>query len=109
MRGAETPGAMLQPVAQIGQGGPAGVRLVALVGVRLAVQIASADGAEPGAVRAAEDLVGQREDEPVAGPRGEVEPVLGHVRSRQLLDPARALRLVLAKSEILLEDRVAEA
>src|SRR6476646_3407191 len=107
--GAEAPRSMLQTILELGQRRPAGVGLLALVLVRLAVQVETAHGAEPGAVGPAEDLVGQRQDEPVPRPRGQVEPVLDHIRRRQLLDAVRALRLVFAQREILVQDGVAEA
>src|SRR5438067_9220974 len=86
--GAGAPRRMLQPVLELGQGGPAGIGRVDLVLVRLEVQVEPADRTEPGTVRAAEDLVRKRQHEPVAGPARQVEPVLGDVRHRPLLDAA---------------------
>src|SRR5215207_6617196 len=62
--------------------------------MRLAVQVTAADRAKPGAVLAAEDLVGQRQGNGVARPRREVERVVLHVGSRELVRFARAGGLV---------------
>src|ERR1043165_6295380 len=66
--------------------------------MRLDVEVLAADGTEPGAVRVVQDLVGQREDDGVARPRGEVELVVNEVLGRILL-ALRLRRLVLAQAE----------
>src|SRR4051794_16781813 len=81
-RGADAPlgDGRSEPVAELGEGRPPRVGLRLAVLVRLQVEILAADAAESGAVRAAEDLVGKRQDQRVAGPRREVEAVLREVR-----------------------------
>ena len=67
--------------------------------VRLGVEVLAADGTEPGAVGAAEDLVGQRERDRVARPGREVEPVVLEVL-RPLVFALGLRRLVLAQAEL---------
>ena len=77
--------------------------------VRLAVEVLAADGAEPGAVRLAEDLVGQREHHRVAPPPREIELVVCDVGRLELLVSVRILGLILASVDGLVERRVLEA
>src|SRR5207245_5439304 len=88
--------------------GPTGICRRLLVLVRLDVQILAADGAEPGAVGAAQDLVRQRERDRVAGPRREVERLVADVGRAQLLVPGLR-RVVLAPLDRELEHRIREA
>ena len=67
--------------------------------VRFGVEILAADGTEPGAVVAAEDLVGQRQGDRVARPGGQVELVVVEVLGA-LVVRLRLRRLVLAQSEL---------
>jgi hypothetical protein len=60
---------LLEPVLQLRELLPTWVGLLLLVLMRLAVQVASANRAEPDTVLPAEDLVGQRECNGVACPR----------------------------------------
>src|SRR4051794_27970397 len=84
-----------------GEGGPARVGAVDVVLVRLEVEVAAADRAEPRAVGAAEDLLRQGEDERVARPRAEVEALVREVRGLQLLVALGVRRLVLREVEVL--------
>src|SRR4051812_19615989 len=86
----------LQLLPQAFERGPARVGILLAVRVRLHVQILAALRAEAGAVGPAEDLRRQREQERVAGPGREVEPVVDEVRRRQLVGVG-ARRLVLAQ------------
>ena len=72
----------VEPVLELGELRPSAGRGLALVLVRLPVEVAPAHRAEAGAVVAAEDLVRQRERDRVVGPGREVEPVLDEVRRR---------------------------
>src|SRR5437870_4966988 len=69
----------LELISQLRQLRPAWVGLVLLLLVRLAVQVAAAGRAEAGALRLAEDLVREGEDDGVARPGGEVEAVVGDI------------------------------
>ena len=89
--------------------GPALVAAFVLVLVGLDVQVPAADRAEAGAVRAAEDLVGQRERDGVARPGGEVEAVVLEIGRPELLVILRCRRLVLAVVDRDVEAGVAEA
>src|SRR5215211_174509 len=100
---------MLQLVPELAERGPARVGLDLVVRVPLHVEVLPADRAEPGAVGAAEDLVGQPEDERVPRPGGEVETVVHDVRRPQLLGFAGARRLVLPRDDPLLDHRLLEA
>jgi hypothetical protein len=75
--------------------------------VWFAVQVAAAHGAEAGAVRTAEDLVRQGQDQRVPRPGGHVEPTVDEVWRGQLVGVG-ARRLVLTEGEGLLEHSVAE-
>jgi len=76
--------------------------------VRLVVQVLAADLAEPGAVGAAEDLVGQCERDRIAGPGRDGEHVALDVLGRHLL-VVRLLVLVLARPDRQLEHGVTKA
>ena len=76
--------------------------------VRLGIEVLAADGTEPCAVGTTEDLVGQRERDRVACPRGEVEPVVLEVL-RPLVVALGLRRLVLAQTELQRELGVFEA
>jgi hypothetical protein len=80
-----------------------------LVRVRLDVQVFAAHGTKPGAVGTAEDLRRQRQRERIARPRGEVEHVVADVRRAELLVGVVARRVVLARTDATLDDRVGEA
>src|SRR5436190_6565586 len=95
--------------AQALERGPARIGRLLVVHVRLAVQVLAADGAETGAVSAAEDLVRQRERKGVARPRREVEVVVTHVWRSKLLRAVGVRRLILASRDRELEDGVVEA
>src|SRR5262249_21257248 len=101
--------AELGSVAQLLERSPPLVGGRVLVLVRLGVQVATAHGAEPRAVLAAEDLVRQLQRDRIARPRGQVDAVVLDVRAPQLLGGARARRLVLARADRELEDGVGEA
>ena len=94
---------------ELGEGGPARVRLGLAVLVRLVVQVLAADPAEAGAVGLAEDLVRQLERDGVARPRREVELVVVDVDRAQLLVVAGLVRLVLARRDGHVEHGVLEA
>ena len=81
--------------AQLAELLPARVEALLHVLVRLGVEVLAADRAEPGAVGAAEDLIGQRERDCVASPGGEVQPVVLEVL-RPLVFALGLRRLVLA-------------
>src|SRR6185503_15498946 len=102
-------GRRLELLFELGQGGPARVRLGLAVLVRLVVEVLAADRAEAGAVGPAEDLVRQLERDRVARPGREVELVVLDVDRPQLLVVARARRLVLARRDGHLEHGVLEA
>src|SRR2546428_516995 len=72
--------------AELGELGPSRVRL-ALVGVFRArrVEIGAADRAQPRALLAAQDLLGKREGQRVAGPGMEIERVMLDIRRAQLV------------------------
>src|SRR6185312_11936309 len=99
---------VLEVVPQPLERGPARVGLVVLVDMRLVVEVLAANGAETGAVGAAEDLVREREDQRVARPRRQIEAAVDEVRSGQLVGVG-ARGLVLAQAQRLLDDGVAEA
>src|SRR5687767_5671967 len=94
-RGAADDFGRLKAVAELLELSPARVSGLLLVLVRLAVQIATADGTETGAVRAAEDLGREREGDRVTRPAGQIEPVFHEVWSLELLSLARIGCLVL--------------
>src|SRR5262249_22646879 len=98
-----------QLLAQAFERRPARVGRLVLVRVRLLVQVLATGRAEAGAVGAAEDLVRQRERDRVTRPAGQVEAVVDEGRRPQLVRPVRIRRLVLARRDRQLEDRVAEA
>src|SRR5829696_9193885 len=100
---------MLQLLSELAQDGPAGVRLDFVVRVPLDVQVLPAHGAEAGAVRPAEDLVRQPEDERVSRPGRQIEPVVRHVRRTQLVRAAGARRLVLARVDLFFDHRLRQA
>jgi hypothetical protein len=77
--------------------------------VRLAVQVATANGAETRTLGAAEDLVGQRERNGVPRPGREIEAVVLEVGRPQLVGVAGTRRLVLAALYVEGEPRVLEA
>src|SRR5439155_24507366 len=92
------------------EGGPAGIRRLVLVGVRLVVQVLAAHGAKAGALRAAKDLVGQGERDRVTGPGAQVQLVVRQVRSAELVRPFGWIgRLILACRDRHLEHGIAEA
>src|SRR5438093_9956794 len=70
----------LEPVAQLRERGPARVSFGFLVYMPLAVQILAAHRAEASALRAAQDLLRQRQCERVARPLREIDAVVGGVR-----------------------------
>src|SRR5688500_8731281 len=74
----------------------------------LGAQVAAADGAESRAVRAAEDLVRERERDGVPRPCREVELVLVDVGRCQLVRLPGARRLVLATPHLERDSRVCE-
>ena len=79
--------------------GPARIGLDVVVRVPLHVQVLAADRGTARAFGAAEDLVREGEHERVAGPRGQVEPIVDDVWRRELVRPFRVGRLVLARAE----------
>src|SRR6478752_8028117 len=72
----------------------------------LVVQVLPADRAETRAVVAVEDLAGQRERERIAGPRGEIDGLVGDIGRDELLVAGRVVRVVLARVDRLVECRV---
>ena len=98
----------LQLLAQSFQCSPPRIGRFLFVGVRLVVEVLAADRAEPGAVRAAEDLVGEGESNCVTRPCNEVELVVNHVLRPQLVGSLWVRRLILASRDRQLEHRVLE-
>src|SRR5687767_5951699 len=66
----------LEAVAELLERRPARVGLELVVRMRLDVQVLAADGAEAGAVRGVQDLLGQLEGNRVARPGGQLELVV---------------------------------
>src|SRR6266511_3497835 len=98
----------LEPVLQLRERGAARIELLVVVRMGRVVQIAAADGAQPGAVGPAEDLFRKLEDERVARPAREVELVVLEIWRAQLLR-VRARRLVLPRRDDGVDDGVGEA
>lgn len=95
-RSAAADSSALQLIAQVREGGPAGIGLGVLVLVGLDVQVLAADRAQTRAVGAAQDLIRDLERDRVAQPCRELQVVVDDVVRPQLVAPRSALVVELA-------------
>ena len=94
-------GGRLEPVLQLRESRPTGVRLLALVLVRLAVQILPAHGAEAGTVLAAEDLVREGQRDGIVQSGHDWLPALNGVRYRDRLVGTASMLVLAPNAEVL--------
>src|SRR5207249_903997 len=98
-----------EPVAKALERGPARVRRDLGVFVRLEVEVDTADKAQPGAVGAAENLLGKLERDRVAAPLRQLEAVVDDIDRLQLLVSTVVVRVVLARIDRDGNDGILEA